>query len=87
MATKILKESFIHSKDQVANILTRPPSTVRFNLLHSYFTISLIQAGVRGAIEANTQDKIPIDFASTKPLLAKAHDKISSTTHPQAITT
>ncbi|KAF5470759.1 hypothetical protein F2P56_011250 [Juglans regia] len=57
VATKTLTVSFVPGKDQVADILTKPLSTVRFNLLRSCLTISPVPVGARGAIEAS--DELP----------------------------
>lgn len=51
VATKSLQVSFISTKDQIANILTKPLSAAWFTLLRSTLTVTLVPSGSQGAIE------------------------------------
>lgn len=60
MAAKTLQVIFVSSKDRVANILTKPPSVVRFNLLRISLTIVSVPIDSRGAIKEQVS---PADLA------------------------
>lgn len=67
VAAKTLRVAFVSSKDQLADMLTKPLSPVRFNLLRSALTISPVQLDLRGTIEATGSSALHKSRASTTP--------------------
>ncbi|KAF5450915.1 hypothetical protein F2P56_031227 [Juglans regia] len=51
VAAKTLTVSFLSSKDQLADILTKPLSTARFQFLRSRLTLHLVPLEARGAVK------------------------------------
>jgi hypothetical protein len=56
VAKKTLQVRFLSSKDQIADILTKPLPTVRFCLLRNNLNVAPPTLRLRGAIEASMQD-------------------------------
>lgn len=52
MAAKSLHVAFFSSKDQIADILTKPLSTTRFLQLQSSLTLTLVPLELQGDIKA-----------------------------------
>ena len=57
VASKTLNVQFISSKDQLADLLTKPISSSRFAQLRTKLNVLLIPLGLRGRV--NDKDKLP----------------------------
>lgn len=53
VAANSLRVSFVSSKDQLADIFTKPLSTARFTLMRSSLNVSQVTLASRGAMKTN----------------------------------
>uniref|UniRef100_A0A2N9F0Q4 Reverse transcriptase Ty1/copia-type domain-containing protein n=1 Tax=Fagus sylvatica TaxID=28930 RepID=A0A2N9F0Q4_FAGSY len=69
VAKKTLNVKFICSKDQLADLLTKPISSSRFAQLRTKLNVLPIPLGLRGRV--NDKDKPPSQLSQSKTILAK----------------
>jgi hypothetical protein len=69
VAKKTLNVKFICSKDQLADLLTKPISSSRFAQLRTKLNVLPIPLGLRGSV--NDKDKPPSQLPHSKTILAK----------------
>jgi hypothetical protein len=68
VAKKTLNVQFISSKDQLANLLTKPISSSRFAQLRTKLNVLPIPLGLRGRV--NDKDKLPQELPHSNTILA-----------------
>ena len=72
VASKTLIVQFISSKDQLADLLTKPISSSRFAQLRTKLNVLSIPLGLRGNVK--DKDKLPLLLSHSR--LSKAHSSI-----------
>uniref|UniRef100_A0A2N9GR01 Reverse transcriptase Ty1/copia-type domain-containing protein n=1 Tax=Fagus sylvatica TaxID=28930 RepID=A0A2N9GR01_FAGSY len=79
VAKKTLNVRFICSKDQLADLLTKPISSSRFAQLRTKLNVLPIPLGLSGRV--NDKDELPQQLSHSKPILAIDKDtKLKSST-------
>jgi hypothetical protein len=68
VANKSIFVRFLCSKDQLANLLTKPISSFRFPLLRTKLNVLPIPLGLKGHVEDNDQRQLKQKCDKDKPI-------------------